>query len=500
MKDYDAIIIGAGNGGLAAGAKLAKEGASVLLLERHNIPGGSATSFCRGRFEFEVALHQLSGMGSEEQPGPLRGILQSLDVMDKLEFVEMDDLYRVQIKSESLDLTLRPDIAQVVDELQRTFPHEKQAIKDFFDFLYIFFTEVISTYYLKDPDTSPEKYPLYFKYALKSTRQVFDEFFKDPLLKAAISPYWTYIGLPPRFMNFSDMAAMIFGFCEFKPYHLKGGSQALSNALADTITRNNGKIQYNCGVRKIIVENGKTKGVITEHDDEIRSDFVVSNASKITTYVDLIGADHLTDGMMKELKQSRVAQSGFILYMGLDCEPDVVGISESTNFIFGNIDMDKAHQQMKVLDINDQDALVLSCYDLRDPDFSPPGASQVALVTLKYGQPWLNVPPEQYADQKYRCADQMLDVIAPLYPDLRNHLEEIEVATPITCMRYLGHPTGSIYGFEHHIKDSENFIPNEMHIDGLFGVGGWVGLCGFQPTLESGVVAARSVLRKLGRN
>ncbi|MBW2676869.1 MAG: NAD(P)-binding protein [Deltaproteobacteria bacterium] len=50
--DYDAIVIGAGNGGLTASAALARKGMQVLLLERHNIPGGCATSFCRGRFEF----------------------------------------------------------------------------------------------------------------------------------------------------------------------------------------------------------------------------------------------------------------------------------------------------------------------------------------------------------------------------------------------------------------------------------------------------------------
>jgi len=61
MPDYDVIVIGAGNGGLTASASLAKRGARVLLLERHNLPGGCATSFIRGRFEFEVALHQLSG-------------------------------------------------------------------------------------------------------------------------------------------------------------------------------------------------------------------------------------------------------------------------------------------------------------------------------------------------------------------------------------------------------------------------------------------------------
>ncbi len=72
MEKHDAVVIGAGNGGLTAAATLAKRGLDVLLLERHNIPGGCATSFCRGRFEFEVALHQLSGLGTPEKPGLLR--------------------------------------------------------------------------------------------------------------------------------------------------------------------------------------------------------------------------------------------------------------------------------------------------------------------------------------------------------------------------------------------------------------------------------------------
>ena len=97
MEKYDAVVIGAGNGGLTASAGLARKGLNVLLLERHNIPGGCATSFCRGRFEFEVALHQLSGMGTPEKQGPLRMSLASLGVLDDLEFVEMPDLYSVSI-------------------------------------------------------------------------------------------------------------------------------------------------------------------------------------------------------------------------------------------------------------------------------------------------------------------------------------------------------------------------------------------------------------------
>lgn len=128
MGDHDVVIIGAGNGGLTAAATLARNGKKVLLLERHNIPGGCATSFCRGRFEFEVALHQLSGMGTSERPGPLRMLLDELGVMDNLEFIPMTDLYRVVVPGE-LDITLEPNREKVVHELQSRFPWKKRVFR-----------------------------------------------------------------------------------------------------------------------------------------------------------------------------------------------------------------------------------------------------------------------------------------------------------------------------------------------------------------------------------
>ena len=135
MERYDAVVIGAGNGGLTASAALAQKGLKVLLLERHNIPGGCATSFCRGRFEFEVALHQLSGLGTPEKPGPLRMALGSLGVLDELEFVEMSDLYNVSMP-DGFRVALRADRNETISELQEKFPHEKGAIERFFDLVY----------------------------------------------------------------------------------------------------------------------------------------------------------------------------------------------------------------------------------------------------------------------------------------------------------------------------------------------------------------------------
>ncbi len=497
MSDYDVIVIGAGNGGLMAAARLAKKGVRVLVLERHNIPGGCATSFCRGRFEFEVALHQLSGLGTEEYQGPLWRMLASVDAIDKLDFVTMTDLYRLQLSGSDLDITLRPDRNELVADLQATFPHEKEAIQKFIDFSYAYFTEAIGAYYMQDPEAAPDKYPLYFKYALKSAQEVLDDHFKDPQLKFAISPYWSYIGVPPSLMSFHDLASVIVGYCEFKPTHIKGGSQALSNAVADTIIQNGGNIRFSNGVKKIIVKDGAVQGVITEKGEEITSRCVVSNASKISTFVDLMDPEHVPAEVTKEMRQISIAQGALVLYMGLDCPPETVDIKESTNFVFGTDDYDRAYEQMKNLEINNDDMLLMSCYNLVDSGFSPEGTSQVAVVTLKYGDTWLQVPPAQYAAKKYECADVILTRLAEFYPNLRDHIEEIEIATPITSMRYLGTQKGSIYAYDHFIKDSDHFIRNETHIKGLHGVGGWFGMIGFQPTLTSGVVTAKAVMKEL---
>ena len=72
MPKYDAVVIGAGNGGLAAACRMAKGGKKTLLIERHNMPGGCASSFRRGRFEFETALHEICEWGTKENPGGCR--------------------------------------------------------------------------------------------------------------------------------------------------------------------------------------------------------------------------------------------------------------------------------------------------------------------------------------------------------------------------------------------------------------------------------------------
>jgi prolycopene isomerase len=495
MKSYDAVVIGAGNGGLTAAASLAKQGLATLLVERHNIPGGCATSFCRGRFEFEVALHQLSGMGDPSFPGPLRSTLDALGVSNEVEWIEMKNLYRVVVPGR-MDITLPASRKGFTEALIARFPQEREGIESFIDLVYRFFNEVIGAHYMRDPEASPQKYPLYFRYALADTQSILEQHLTDPLLRLAVSVYWSYVGAPPRLLAFTEFAAMLFAYIEFKPYHMKQGSQALSNALLDSFVKSGGEARFSTGAKRIHVRDGRVAGVELDTGEEIAARYVISNASPVATCAEMIDAEHQRPEFFDQIAAHTIGPSAFTIYLGLDCPHEELGISEPTNFICAHTDPNRAHTEMRMLD-NEPGQMLLTCYNACDPAASPPGTTQIALVDLKYGEPWLSIPPHLYREYKYRYAEKMLAAVERLLPGFRSHIEEAEAATPLTHMRYLNTPAGSIYGFDQFIRDSRLFGQMESGIPGLYFAGAWAAGGGFQPTLMSGASTARAVAKSI---
>ncbi|MRR38146.1 NAD(P)/FAD-dependent oxidoreductase, partial [bacterium] len=405
-------------------------------------------------------------------PGPLRSILNELGVMDRLEFVEMENLYRV-FWPDKLDITLKAERNALVEELGKRFPKEKDAIQKFFDLIYTYSMQMIQALFFHDPAVSKEKYPEFFRYALVPTQKVLDDFFTDPVLKAIISIYWSYTGVPPSVMPFGDFAIMLFSYIEFKPYHLKGGSQALSSALLNAFLESGGEARFNCGADRINMKNGKITGVTTEHGETMETTYVLSNASILETYLNLVAPEDLPAGTLDRYRASSIGPSAFTLYMGFDCEPAELGIRETTNFITTTADMDGTFSQWKTME--QQGVALLTCYDVCDPDFSPPGASQAAFVVLQYADPWYHIAPSQYYDAKYRYAEGMLKLAEKAVPGIRSHIEEIEAATPLTHLRYLGHPGGAIYGFDQFTKDTPYFMGTKSPVSGLYFAGAWAG-------------------------
>ena len=94
-RKWDAVIIGAGNAGLSAALKLSSEGCKVLVLEKHNLPGGFASSFRRGRFEWDASLHEFCDYGTNEAPGDVKALFEDYQVHRWIDWTTIPDSYRV---------------------------------------------------------------------------------------------------------------------------------------------------------------------------------------------------------------------------------------------------------------------------------------------------------------------------------------------------------------------------------------------------------------------
>lgn len=508
MTDFDAIVIGAGNAGLTAATALQRGGARTLLLERHNIPGGCATSFIRGEFEFEVALHQLSGMGTEKNPFIMRKIFSDLGIMDQLKVVEERELYRVTMPSQNrpsqdnsdheIDITLPASVKALKKTLIAHYPEESENIE-----AYLTLCEKLSlecfmmlprAQKMDDLKVLESTCPNYIKYGLTPSNQVLDEFFDNKDLKAVIAAYWCYIGVPPKDIPFCDLAVLLYAYAAFKPCHVQGGSQAISSALLESFLAAGGQVQFNTGAEKILTDKGQVKAVQTEHGDIFSCEHIVSNISPHHTFNELLDVPTPTQ-VSEDMKSRRQGTSAFVLYLGLDCTPEEIGVTAASNFIIDDRDEKVAFETMQ--GIIDPTHTMLTCYNHDDPSFAPEGKSSVSLLCLQYSQAWEDLAPEDYAQAKYDFAEKLIDHAERVFPNIRKHIEEVEVATPLTMMRYLNTPGGAIYGFKQNIQDAKLFRERLDAISGLHLAGCWNGMGGFQPTYMLGESTARAILKKL---
>ena len=131
-KHYDVVVVGAGNGGLAAAAVTSQAGFKVLLLEKHNIPGGSASSFKRGRFEFEPSLHELCAVGKPDQLFDTGKIFKRFGA--EVDFRYEDNTFRAICTAEDgYDVRMRAGEDNFCDDLEAIVPGCRESLKAWFE-------------------------------------------------------------------------------------------------------------------------------------------------------------------------------------------------------------------------------------------------------------------------------------------------------------------------------------------------------------------------------
>ncbi len=510
MQQYDVIVIGAGNGGLAAAATLAEKQKNVILFEKHNIPGGCGSSFRRGRFEFEIALHQLSHLGTKENPGPLREQFRRYGIEDEIDWVQIKELYRVNFH-DGTGISIPADRKECEEHLISLFPEFKDSIMKYFETVYGFCAQA-NEFAAKSANSTgepsaikkfvmkkmfPKMYPILAEYGLKSTEEVLDEFFPDcPKLQMCLSTYWCFMGMTPKRFPWSILAKCTNFYMETKPFYLRGTSMVMNQAIMEAVKKLGGVVRLNCGIQRIVMENGVAVGVVDENGTEYRAKKIISNISPLTTYGALLKEEEIPESAKEYLKPYTVGISAITCFIGLDCTPEEIGFTTSFTLNYESLDVNEDCKDAYKL-LPEKDPLVATCYTVDDPEISPPGTSVITAGTLKYGAEWEKLSPEEYYDAKYEAGKRIVARLEKMYPGFTKHIEEIEIATPLTHMRYLNHPGGSIYGYEQDIHQSVFFFPSESKIPGLEFASGWVNACGFGPNYTYADKVATKVAKEV---
>lgn len=476
---YDVIIIGGGLGGLSAGAKLAKEGKHILLLEQHDRPGGCATTFTRKEYTMEVGLHEMDGLHPAD--GKTR-IFNDLGLFDGVEYLPLPEFFRFY--NGRTDLVVPHDQEQARSVLREHFPAEAEGIDAYFERLMN--ARRINVMERNQPDISVGEF--------------LDSIFTSEEIKLVLLGNLGYFHDDPYSLSLRYFSMAESAYFHGRANFIQGGSQQLSDKLVNIIREHGGKVLLNHKVTSIDAEEGRilsVRFINTLPGDhsivEARAEDFIANAP-LPVVSEMI---HVPAGekLSEEISSQPIGASLLTVYYGFSKSLRELGHSHYSTFVF-----DGSVKTQKDIRANNRDSFLrrgftFVDYSQVDARLAPPGKSVGAICCIDYLADWQDLSKEEYKLKKQEAGEQLTNRLEQLIPGCREHIAHLEVGTAKTVHRYTSNPGGAVYGFAQvpnrpPLKSLESI--GNLHVASAWGKFGG----GFSGALFSGYMTAVDLLRK----
>lgn len=495
MNYYDVIVIGGGLGGLSAASMLVNKGKNVLLLEQQSTVGGYATCWQREGIKIEGSLHEIDDIGKNSEKYK---ILRSLGLKN-VEFVETNELYK--IITTNLNMTLPSNKEELIKFLKIKFPKELQGIDLYFTTLENIYKELML---LMKPTFSTylkmTLLPIFFKNVIKyekvSVKDFFDSCFSSDEIKTALAANLGYYT-----DNIKTLSTLLFAIAQNSYYHghgwfVKGGSQELSNGLANIIKDHNGTIITKALVIKILTKNQKVIGVEYKYKGEIKiaySKYILNNASPIWA-INALDNNLLKKKLIQTFTNNvELSPSSTGIYLIVKGQKAPQNRAYST-FVYKNCSS-LEDMMNSIYDKYENRSFNITDYGAINSGLSHIEKRQISIFITDKFKDWANLTKKEYEVKKEELAQILIKRAIEIYPDLKDNIISYEVATPLTNERYTKNSNGSIYGYAQNINQSGRYrkkfhklAPNLINASAWGMIGG-----GFSGAIYNGFVAAKEI-------
>ena len=460
MKKYDAIVIGTGHNGLVAAGYLAKNGLSVLVLERsERIGGACVTTELIPGFKVSMAA-QLLGMLRQR-------IIDDLELeRHGLKFQFRDPEIFVPFPDGN-HVFFYPDAARTIESIARLAPKDAAAYTRFDEYT-TRIARIVGDFMLKpqptvaeftEAFTGPDGPDMLNCVLFSSVADYLERFFasdyvKGPMAYGAMSgsdqtPY----AAGTAFSKFYHAAADLGG--RFGNWAIvEGGMGSVTQALARAVRGYGGEIRVSAPVLQILVRGGRATGVVLDNGDEIAADAVLSNADPKTTLLKLTPKETLVDGDHAKIARIKARGSGVKINFALSELPDFTTLPGKSLgpqhcggiMIAPSLDyFDRAWEESRHGVPASRPFSQMLIQSATDPTVAPEGKHTLSL--------WCHHFPYALAsgdldDEREKIAERMTDILTELAPNFRESVLGRQIFTPVDIERVYGIEGGQIFHTE----------------------------------------------------